>query len=214
MFLTTGTFPLAFEGALELAAPLHARSRRGTGLFAVRRPGGPQGAPRPRPPEALARLAPSAAGQGLVISQDRQNPTPAAAPPPRLAMATGSIADGLVVVRSSCSAPSCRAGYTFRTAPAVDYKRVAPRGVVNSCAGSRSSFGRRLAASLPGSGAGYAGTRFPCTPLEGRIFAKTAAHRTSACPLQCEERRTLTSGFYSNAIPGRASHQGWNGFAA
>jgi D-alanyl-D-alanine carboxypeptidase/D-alanyl-D-alanine-endopeptidase (penicillin-binding protein 4) len=209
----------AHYAAWRLKALLEARGVRVTGAVSARHrpllaaddPATRKGAPpaRAAQPQALARLVPPPLGQGLVVISKISQNLHAELLLRRLGLAggTGSIADGLVVVRAMLERAGVpRTAYDFSDGSGMSsYNRVAPRGVVIFLRWvAAQPWGAAWRATLPGSGEGTLETRFRGTPLEGRLFAKTGSlNATSALSgyMMAKSGRTLTFAFYANDIP-------------
>jgi D-alanyl-D-alanine carboxypeptidase/D-alanyl-D-alanine-endopeptidase (penicillin-binding protein 4) len=209
----------AHHAAWRLRQLLEARGVRVTGKVGVRhRPPGPSddpvlrnGAPAPRPPrsEPLASLSgPPLAGDLALINKASQN-LHAELMLRRLGKleGSGSIADGLVVVRRMLErAGVARTGWDLSDGSGMStYNRAAPRTMVRLLrwiAGQ--PWGEAWRATLPVGGVdGTLSRRFRGTALENRIFAKTGTlNATSALSgyLIARSGRTLTFSAYANDI--------------
>ncbi len=206
--------------AWRLKALLEARGVRVTGEVSARHralmpaddPAVRKGAPPARPPRApaLAKLTPPPLGEDLVrINKVSQN-LHAELMLRRLGLVngTGSIADGLVVVRAMLAGAGVpRRDYDFSDGSGMSsYNRVAPRGVVTFLRWvAAQPWGAAWRATLPVSGIeGTLGRRFRGTPLEGKVFAKTGTLNASNAIsgyMIARSGRTLTFSAYANDVP-------------
>jgi len=210
----------AHYAAWRLKALLEARGVRVTGAIAVRhRPLGPAddpamrgGAPPAHPPrqEALARLAPPPVAEDLMLTNKVSQNLHAELILRRLGRreGTGSIADGLAVVRAMLERAGLRrADYDFSDGSGMStYNRVAPRGVVTFLRWAEAQpWAAAWRATLPIGGVdGTLARRFRGTALESRLFAKTGTlNATSALSgyMIARSGRTLLFSAYANDIP-------------
>jgi serine-type D-Ala-D-Ala carboxypeptidase/endopeptidase (penicillin-binding protein 4) len=214
----------AHYAAWRFRALLEARGVRVTGAIAVRhRPPGPaddpttrNGAPPARPPrqEALARLAPPPLAEDLMLINKMSQNLHAELMLRRLGRrnGTGSIADGLAVVRAMLDRAGLRrAEYDFSDGSGMStYNRVAPRGVVGFLRWADAQpWGAAWRATLPVGGVdGTLARRFRGTALESRLFAKTGGLNATAALsgyMIARSGRTLLFSLYANDIPDGAS---------
>ena len=175
-----------------------------------------KGAPPARPPraEALARLvAPPLAEDLAVINKISQN-VHAELLLRRIGRreGSGSIADGLAVVRSMLERAGVkRSGYDFSDGSGMSsYNRVAPRAMIVFLRWAAAQpWGAAWRATLPVGGVdGTLDGRFRGTALERRIFAKTGTlNATSALSgyMVAKSGRTLLFSAFANDIPEGAS---------
>jgi D-alanyl-D-alanine carboxypeptidase/D-alanyl-D-alanine-endopeptidase (penicillin-binding protein 4) len=206
--------------AWRFKALLEARGVTVTGQVAVRhRPLGPAddpeirgGAPPARPPrsEPLAQLIPPPLAEDLeAINKASQN-LHSELLLRRLGRigGTGSIADGLAVVRAMLAgAGIARSGYDFSDGSGMStYNRVAPRAMVAFLRwASAQPWGLAWRSGLPVGGVdGTLARRFKGTALEGRVFAKTGTlNATNALSgyMMARSGRTLLFSAYANDVP-------------
>ncbi len=210
----------AYYAAWRLAALLEARGVRVTGTVSARHrqpmpaddPEVRKGAPPARPPRALAvaSLVPPPLGEDLVhINKVSQN-LHAELMLRRLGLVagSGSIADGLVVVRAMLAAAGVpRADYDFSDGSGMStYNRVAPRGVVIFLRWiAAQPWGAAWRATLPVGGVdGTLARRFGGTALDHRLFAKTGSINATAALsgyMIARSGRTLVFASYANDMP-------------
>jgi D-alanyl-D-alanine carboxypeptidase/D-alanyl-D-alanine-endopeptidase (penicillin-binding protein 4) len=169
-------------------------------------------APAARPPQQpiLARLEPPPLAEDLTrINKVSQN-LHAELMLRRIGRQTGSgsIADGLVVVRQVLAqAGMPRVGYDFADGSGMSsYNRLAPRGVIAMLRWiAAQPWGAQWRATLPiGGEEGTLGRRFKDTPLQGRLFAKTGTlNATNALSgyMLGKSGATFTFSFYANDVP-------------
>ncbi|HMJ93732.1 MAG TPA: D-alanyl-D-alanine carboxypeptidase/D-alanyl-D-alanine-endopeptidase [Allosphingosinicella sp.] len=209
----------AHYAAWRLRQLLEARGVRVTGKVDVRHrplvpsddPAVRNGAPAPRPPrsESLASLSGPPVSNDLALINKASQNLHAELMLRRLGRleGSGSIADGLVIVRRMIEAAGVpRAGWDLSDGSGMStYNRAAPRSVVRLLrwiAGR--PWGEAWRATLPVGGVdGTLSRRFRGTPLEGKIFAKTGTlNATSALSgyLIARSGRTLTFSSYANDI--------------
>jgi D-alanyl-D-alanine carboxypeptidase/D-alanyl-D-alanine-endopeptidase (penicillin-binding protein 4) len=210
----------AYYAAWRLKALLEARGVRVTGDVAVRhRPAGPaddpairRGAPPPRPPiaEPLARLTPPPLAEDIAAINKASQNLHSELLLRRLGRigGTGSIADGLAVVREMLARAGLpRSGFDFSDGSGMStYNRVAPRAMVAFLRWAAAQpWGAQWRSSLPVGGVdGTLARRFKGTALEGRIFAKTGTlNATNALSgyLTAKSGRTLLFSAYANDVP-------------
>ncbi|HYI46870.1 MAG TPA: D-alanyl-D-alanine carboxypeptidase/D-alanyl-D-alanine-endopeptidase [Allosphingosinicella sp.] len=210
----------AHYAAWRFKALLEARGVRVTGTVAARhRPLTPAddparrgGAPPARPPrqEALARLVPPPLAEDLLLINKGSQNLYAELMLRRLGRrdGTGSIADGLAVVRSMLERAGLRrSDYDFSDGSGMStYNRVAPRGVVAFLRWIEAQpWAAAWRATLPIGGVdGTLGRRFRGTALESRLFAKTGTLNATAALsgyLTARSGRTLLFSAYANDIP-------------
>jgi D-alanyl-D-alanine carboxypeptidase/D-alanyl-D-alanine-endopeptidase (penicillin-binding protein 4) len=214
----------AHYAAWRFRALLEARGVRVTGAVATRhRPPGPaddpavrNGAPPARAPEqeAVARLVPPPLAEDLMLISKVSQNLHAELMLRRLGRenGTGSIADGLAVVRAMLDRAGVRrADYDFSDGSGMStYNRLAPRGVVGFLhwAGAQ-PWGAAWRATLPVGGVdGTLARRFRGTALESRLFAKTGTLNATAALsgyMIARSGRTLIFSSYANDIPDGAS---------
>lgn len=210
----------AHYAAWRFKALLEARGVSVAGEVAVRhRPPGPSddpevrnGAPPPRPPrpEALARLTPPPLAEDLVVVNKVSQNLHAELLLRRLGRigGTGSIADGLAVVRGMLAGADVpRAGYDFSDGSGMStYNRVAPRAMVGFLRWATARpWGAQWRSTFPVGGVdGTLARRFKGTSLEGRVFAKTGSlNATDALSgyMIAKSGRTLLFSAYANDVP-------------
>lgn len=200
----------AHYAAWRLRALLEARGVRVTGAVAVRhRPLG-QAEDAGARPEPLARLAPPPLAEDLILINKVSQNLHAELMLRRLGRqaGTGSIADGLAVVRAMLERAGLRrADYDFSDGSGMStYNRVTPRGVVRFLrwAGAQ-PWGAAWRATLAVGGVdGTLARRFRGTSLESRLFAKTGGLNATAALsgyMTARSGRTLLFSFYANDIP-------------
>lgn len=223
-FLRLGIDDPAHYAAWRFRALLEARGVRVTGAVAARhRPLTPaddpttrNGAPPARPPrqEALARLAPPPLAEDLRLINKASQNLHAELMLRRLGRVngTGSIADGLAVVRAMLDRAGVRrADYDFSDGSGMStYNRVAPRGVTAFLRWADAQpWGAAWRATLPIAGVdGTLARRFRGTALESRLFAKTGGLNATAALsgyMIARSGRTLLFSLYANDIPDGAS---------
>jgi D-alanyl-D-alanine carboxypeptidase/D-alanyl-D-alanine-endopeptidase (penicillin-binding protein 4) len=210
----------AHYAAWRFGALLEARGVRVAGEVAVRhRPPGPaddpanrKGAPPARPPqtEPLARLTAPPLAEDVALTNKVSQNLHAELLLRRLGRlgGTGSIADGLAVVRDMLARAGVpRTGYDFSDGSGMStYNRVAPRAMVGFLRWAAAQpWGAAWRSTLPVGGAdGTLARRFKGTSLEGRILAKTgtlnATHALSGY-LTAKSGRTLVFSAYANDVP-------------
>jgi D-alanyl-D-alanine carboxypeptidase/D-alanyl-D-alanine-endopeptidase (penicillin-binding protein 4) len=200
----------AHYAAWRLRTLIEARGVRVTGAVAARH--GPSG-PAPRQ-EPLARLVPPPLGEDLIVINKASQNLHAELMLRRLGRinGTGSIADGLVVVRAMLERAGLRrTDYDFSDGSGMStYNRVAPRGVVTFLrwAGAQ-PWGAAWRATLAVGGVdGTLARRFRGTALESRLFAKTGGLNATAALsgyMTARSGRTLLFSIYANDIPDGAS---------
>jgi serine-type D-Ala-D-Ala carboxypeptidase/endopeptidase (penicillin-binding protein 4) len=210
----------AHYAAWRFRALLEARGVRVTGAVSARhRPLGPAddpatrgGAPPARAPrqEALARLAPPPLAEDLMLINKVSQNLHAELMLRRLGRreGSGSIADGLVVVRAMLDRAGVRrTDYDFSDGSGMStYDRLAPRGVVGFLRWADAQpWGAAWRATLPIAGVdGTLARRFRGTALESRLFAKTGSLNATAALsgyMIARSGRTLIFSFYANDIP-------------
>jgi D-alanyl-D-alanine carboxypeptidase/D-alanyl-D-alanine-endopeptidase (penicillin-binding protein 4) len=206
--------------AWRFKALLEARKVRVTGDVAVRhRPPAPaddpaarNGAPPARPPRAvpLARLTPPPLAEDLTLTNKVSQNLHAELLLRRLGLiaGTGSIADGLVVVREMLArAGVAREGYAFSDGSGMStYNRVSPRAMVGFLRWvDAQPWGPAWRSTLPVGGVdGTLARRFKGTALEGRIFAKTGTLNASNALsgyMIGKSGRTLIFSAFANDVP-------------
>jgi D-alanyl-D-alanine carboxypeptidase/D-alanyl-D-alanine-endopeptidase (penicillin-binding protein 4) len=214
----------AHYAAWRFKALLEARGVRVTGEVAVRhRPLGPaddpatrKGAPPARPPRAepLARLLPPPLAEDIALTNKVSQNLHAELLLRRLGRlgGTGSIADGLAVVRAMLAkAGVARAGYDFSDGSGMStYNRVAPRAMVAFLRWvDAQPWGPAWRSTLPTGGVeGTLARRFKGSALEGRIFAKTGTLNASNALsgyMIGKSGRTLLFSAFANDVPEGAS---------
>jgi D-alanyl-D-alanine carboxypeptidase/D-alanyl-D-alanine-endopeptidase (penicillin-binding protein 4) len=214
----------AHYAAWRLKALLEARGVRVTGAAAARhRPPGPaddpttrNGAPPARAPrqEALARLAPPPLAEDLMIISKTSQNLHAELMLRRLGRhnGTGSIADGLAVVRAMLDRAGVpRADFDFSDGSGMStYNRLAPRGVVIFLRWAAiQPWGAAWRATLPIAGVdGTLARRFRGTALASRLFAKTGTLNATVALsgyMTARSGNILLFSFYANDIPDGAS---------
>lgn len=170
------------------------------------------GAPAMRPPrlEPLASLAPPPLIEDLkAINKVSQN-VHAELLLRRVGRenGTGSIADGVVAVRSMLEQAGVpRAAYDFADGSGMStYNRVAPRGMVTFLRWTAAQpWGAAWRDTLPVGGVdGTLSKRFKGTPLEGRLFAKTGTLNASNALsgyMTGRSGRILTFSAFANDVP-------------
>jgi D-alanyl-D-alanine carboxypeptidase/D-alanyl-D-alanine-endopeptidase (penicillin-binding protein 4) len=209
----------AHHAAWTLAAMLRARGVRVTGAVVARhRPvdasddSDRRGSIAPRPPEpaALARLTPPPLGVGLrVINKFSQNVHAELLLRRMGTLAgTGSVADGLAVVRGVIAAAGVpRVAFDLSDGSGMStYNRISPRGMVTFLRWvGRQPWGEAWFATLPIGGVdGTLARRFRDTPLAGRIMAKTGSlSGTTALAgrMTAASGRALIVAAYANDVP-------------
>ena len=214
----------AHYAAWRFRSLLESRGVRVTGTIAVRHrrpmpaddPAVRKGTPPARPPrqEALARLTPPPLLEDLAIINKSSQNLHAELMLRRLGRqnGTGSIADGLAVVRAMLE----RAGVPPAHHQLSDgsgmstYNRLSPRGTVRFLRWAASQpWGAAWRATLPVGGVdGTLTTRFRGTALERRLFAKTGTLNATAALsgyMVARSGRTLLFSIYANDIPEGAS---------
>lgn len=210
----------AHYAAWRFKALLEARGVRVAGDVAVRhRPPAPaddpsarKGAPPPRPPrpEPLARLTPPPLAEDVALTNKVSQNLHAELLLRRLGRlaGTGSIADGLAVVRDMLERAGVpRAGYDFSDGSGMStYNRVAPRAMIAFLRWiDAQPWGRAWRATLPVGGVeGTLARRFKGGPLEGRIFAKTGTLNASNALsgyMLARSGRTLLFSAFANDVP-------------
>ena len=201
----------AHYAAWRFKALLEARGVRVTGAALARhRPPGPVAEPGPRPEPPLARLAPPPLAEDLMLINKASQNLHAELLLRRLGRlnGTGSIAEGLAVVRSMLERAGVRrTDYDLSDGSGMStYNRFAPRGVVTFLrwAGAQ-PWGAAWRATFPVAGAdGTLARRFRGSALESRLFAKTGTlNATSALSgyMLARSGRTLLFSIYANDIP-------------
>lgn len=178
-----------------------------------------KGAPPARPPQAgaLARLVPPPLAEDLAVINKVSQNVHAELLLRRIGRreGSGSIADGLAVVRSMLERAGVkRSGYDFSDGSGMSsYNRVAPRAMVVFLRWAAAQpWGAAWRATLPVGGVdGTLDRRFRGTALEGRIFAKTGTlNATSALSgyMIAKSGRTLLFSAFANDVPEGASATG------
>jgi D-alanyl-D-alanine carboxypeptidase/D-alanyl-D-alanine-endopeptidase (penicillin-binding protein 4) len=210
----------AHYAAWQFRAMLAARGVKVTGTIGVRHrpllpaddPAVRGAAPAARPPQQpiLARLEPPPLAEDLTrINKVSQN-LHAELMLRRIGRQTGSgsIADGLVVVRQMLAqAGMPRVDYDFADGSGMSsYNRLAPRGVIAMLRWiATQPWGTQWRATLPiGGEEGTLGRRFKDTSLQGRLFAKTGTlNATNALSgyMLGKSGATFTFSFYANDVP-------------
>ncbi len=120
---------------------------------------------------------------------------------------TGSVADGLAVVRAMLAAAGVpRANYDFSDGSGMStYNRVSPRGVTLFLRWiAAQPWGTQWRATLPTTGEGTLARRFKGGALDGRLFAKTgslSATNGLSGYMVAKSGRTLTFSAYANDVP-------------
>jgi D-alanyl-D-alanine carboxypeptidase/D-alanyl-D-alanine-endopeptidase (penicillin-binding protein 4) len=200
----------AHYAAWRLRTLLEARGVRVTGAVSVRHRS-TEPAPRQEP---LANLVPPPLGEDLVVINKVSQNLHAELMLRRLGRVngTGSIADGIAVVRSMVERAGLRrADYDFSDGSGMStYNRVAPRGVVRFLRWAAAQpWGAAWRATLAVGGVdGTLARRFRGTALESRLFAKTGGLNATAALsgyMIARSGRTLTFSLYANDIPDGAS---------
>jgi len=199
----------AHYAAWRFRALLEARGVRVTGAVAVRhRPLG-QAAAAARP-EPLASLAPPPLAEDLATINKASQNLHAELMLRRLGRqsGTGSLADGLAVVRAMLERAGLRrSDYDFSDGSGMStYNRVTPRGVVTFLRWAAAQpWGAAWRATLAVGGVdGTLAQRFRGTALQARLFAKTGGLNATAALsgyLTARSGRTLLFSFYANDIP-------------
>jgi D-alanyl-D-alanine carboxypeptidase/D-alanyl-D-alanine-endopeptidase (penicillin-binding protein 4) len=200
----------AHYAAWRFKALLEARGVRVTGAVSAR-----HRSLEPAPAqEPLAHLVPPPLGEDLVVINKVSQNLHAELMLRRLGRqsGTGSIADGLVVVRAMLERAGLRrTDYDFSDGSGMStYNRLAPRGVVRFLrwAGTQ-SWGAAWRATLAVGGVdGTLARRFRGTALESRLFAKTGGLNATAALsgyMIARSGRTLVFSIYANDIPDGAS---------
>jgi len=175
-----------------------------------------KGAPPARPPraEALARLTPPPLAEDLIVTNKVSQNLHAELLLRRIGRqaGTGSIADGLAVVRGMLERAGVpRAGYDFSDGSGMSsYNRVAPRAMVTFLRWTAAQpWGSAWRATLPIGGVdGTLSRRFRGTPLERRLFAKTGSLNASSALsgyMIAKSGRTLSFSAFANDVPEGAS---------
>ena len=209
----------AHHAAWRLKQLLEARGVRVLGGIAVRHrplipsddPAVRNGAPAPRPPRAepLASLSGPPLAEDLALINKASQNLHAELLLRRLGKleGSGSIADGLVVVRRMLEAAGVpRAGWDLSDGSGMStYNRAAPRSMVRLLRWiAARPWGEAWRATLPIGGVdGTLSSRFGGTALEKRIFAKTGTlNATSALSgyMIARSGRILTFSAYANDI--------------
>jgi D-alanyl-D-alanine carboxypeptidase/D-alanyl-D-alanine-endopeptidase (penicillin-binding protein 4) len=210
----------AHYAAWRFKALLEARGVRVTGDVAVRhRPLAPaddpatrKGAPPARPPRAepLARLTPPPLAEDVALTNKVSQNLHAELLLRRLGRlaGTGSIADGLAVVRDMLARAGVpRAGYDFSDGSGMStYNRVSPRAMIAFLrwVGAQ-PWGTAWRATLPVGGVeGTLSRRFRGTALEGKIAAKTGTLNASNALsgfMTAKSGRTLLFSAFANDVP-------------
>jgi D-alanyl-D-alanine carboxypeptidase/D-alanyl-D-alanine-endopeptidase (penicillin-binding protein 4) len=200
----------AHYAAWRFKALLEARGVRVAGAVASRhRSLAP--APRQAP---LARLVPPPLGEDLTVINKISQNLHAELMLRRLGRqsGTGSLADGLAVVRAMLERAGLRrAEYDFSDGSGMStYNRLAPRGVVRFLRWADAQpWGAAWRATLAVAGVdGTLARRFRGTALEGRLFAKTGGLNATAALsgyMIARSGRTLLFSIYANDIPDGAS---------
>jgi D-alanyl-D-alanine carboxypeptidase/D-alanyl-D-alanine-endopeptidase (penicillin-binding protein 4) len=200
----------AHYAAWRFRALLEARGVRIAGAVSAR-----HRSAEPTPPrEPLARLVPPPLGEDLVVINKQSQNLHAELMLRRLGRAngTGSIADGVAIVRAMLERAGLRrADYDFSDGSGMStYNRVAPRGVVRFLRWAAAQpWGAAWRATLAVGGVdGTLARRFRGTALESRLFAKTGGlNATTALSgyMIARSGRTLTFSLYANDIPDGAS---------
>lgn len=169
-------------------------------------------APPARPPRAepLARLMPPPLDLDLIVINKVSQNLHAELLLRRLGLArgTGSIADGVAVVRAMLDRAGVpRANYDFSDGSGMStYNRLSPRGVVRFLRWAAAQpWGAAWRATFPVAGVdGTLAARFRGTALEKRLFAKTGSlNATNALSgyMIAKSGRSLTFSFYANDVP-------------
>jgi D-alanyl-D-alanine carboxypeptidase/D-alanyl-D-alanine-endopeptidase (penicillin-binding protein 4) len=170
------------------------------------------GAPPARPPrqEPLARLAPAPLAEDLMLINKASQNLHAELMLRRLGRqgGTGSIADGLAVVRAMLERAGVpREQYDFSDGSGMStYNRLSPRGVVRFLRWAAAQpWGAAWRATFPAGGVdGTLARRFRGTTLESRLFAKTGSLNATAALsgyMTARSGRTLLFSFYANDVP-------------
>jgi D-alanyl-D-alanine carboxypeptidase/D-alanyl-D-alanine-endopeptidase (penicillin-binding protein 4) len=199
----------AHYAAWRLKALLEARGVRVTGTVSARhRPAGtgvPSASAAP-----LARLTPQPLAEDLSLINKASQNLHAELMLRRLGRraGTGSLADGLTIVRSVLAQAGLRrTDYDFSDGSGMStYNRISPRGMVRLLRwASGQPWGAAWRATFPVGGVdGTLVRRFRGTPLESRIFAKTGSiNATSALSgyMIAGSGRTLLFSIYANDVP-------------
>ncbi len=210
----------ALYAAWRLRTMLEARGVKVTGTVTVRhRPlvaaddGAVRaGAPAAHPAQAvpLAQLTPPPLGEDLTVINKVSQNLHAELMLRRVSRkdGSGSIADGLAVVRSMLTTAGVpRTAYDFSDGSGMSsYNRVAPRGAVIFLRWiAAQPWGAAWRETLPVGGiAGTLSRRFHGTSLEGKLFAKTGTlNATNALSgyMIAKSGKTLTFSVFANDIP-------------
>jgi D-alanyl-D-alanine carboxypeptidase/D-alanyl-D-alanine-endopeptidase (penicillin-binding protein 4) len=210
----------AHYAAWRFKALLEARGVRVIGEVAVRHrplapaddPAARNGAPPARAPrpEPLARLTPPPLAEDVAFTNKVSQNLHAELLLRRLGRlaGTGSIADGLAVVRDMLARAGVpRAGYDFSDGSGMStYNRVAPRAMIGFLrwVGAQ-PWGPAWRATLPVGGVeGTLSRRFRGTALEGKVAAKTGTLNASNALsgyLTAKSGRTLLFSAFANDVP-------------
>lgn len=210
----------AHYAAWRFKALLEARGVQVAGEVAVRHrrpspaddPAARKGAPPARAPRAepLARLTPPPLAADIALINKASQNLHSELLLRRLGRlsGTGSIADGLAVVRDMLARAGVpRAGYDFSDGSGMStYNRVAPRAMIAFLRWiDAQPWGPAWRATLPVGGVdGTLSRRFKGTALEGRLFAKTGSLNASNALsgyLIARSGRTLLFSAYANDVP-------------
>jgi D-alanyl-D-alanine carboxypeptidase/D-alanyl-D-alanine-endopeptidase (penicillin-binding protein 4) len=167
-------------------------------------------AARPPRPEPLARLTPRPLAEDVATINKISQNLHAELLLRRMGRiaGTGSIADGLAVVRDMLGRAGVpRRGFDFSDGSGMStYNRVAPRAMVGLLGWiSRQPWGAAWRSTLPVGGVdGTLARRFKGTALEGRIFAKTGTLNASNALsgyMVAKSGRTLLFSAFANDVP-------------